>query len=308
MLTLLDIGLVDKEEVATYYEALSELERTTQEAKTATAAAADSASLNPQSQSSPFTPQDGPLSLVPFPAVCAALGAAGMHSLHLAGGLDSAISVFGAMAGVALGSLVVIGDDAAGRTARAVGSTVTRSASTAGEVAGRSVVESFGGAVGATASALEEAIVNAPANFVAGLGRSISNAVSAGVGSVVALPGELATRAADRARGALQGTSEAVVNIPGEVARNVVNLPGEIARQAAQTAGGALQSTSETALKAVKESPKEAAKRLKEAVSTPGETLTAFVKGASGERAGKREEREKARYQPFLFRANCRLV
>lgn len=282
---MLDIGLVDKEEVAAYYEALSELERTTQEAKAATAAAATAASLNPQSASSsaPFTPQDGPLSLVPFPAVCAALGAAGTHSLHLTGGLGTALSVFGAMAGAALGSLVVIGDDATGRAARAAGSAVSRSASTAGGMAARSVSES-----------VEEAVVKAPANFVAGLARSISNAVSAAVGPVVALPGELAAKAVNGAKGALQDTSEAVVKIPGELARNVVNLPVEVARQTAQAAGGALQSTTETAFNAVKESPKEAAKRLTEAVSAPGVILTDFVKGVSVGRAGKREQGEKA--------------
>lgn len=301
VLTLLDIGLVDKEEVGAYYEALSELERTTQEAKAAAAATAAAASLNPQSPSSStsFTPQGGPLSLVPFPALCAALGAAGTHSLHLTGGLDTAISVFGAMAGVALGSLVVIGDDAAGRAARTVGSAVTRSASMAGGAAGRSVTESVSGAAGAAAGAVEEAIVKAPSNLVSGLGKSTSNAVSAAVGSVVGLPGELAGKALEGAKGALQDTSEAVVNIPGDVARNVVNLPGEVARQATQAAGGALQSTSETALNAVKESPKEAAKRLKEAVSAPGETLAAFVKGASDERSGKREQRDKASCQKF---------
>ncbi|CAM9134316.1 unnamed protein product [Ectocarpus fasciculatus] len=271
VLTLVEIGLVDKEEASAYYEALSDLERTTQEAKVAAAAAAEGQpSAARSSSATPFSPQEGPLSLVPFPAVCAALGAAGTHSLHLAGGLGTAFSVFGAVAGVALGGLVVIGDDPLGRAARAAGLALARSAGAAGVAAGKSVSESAAGAAGAAVGAVEEAVIKAPANFLAGVASSISSAVSAAVGSVTALPGAVVTKAADGAKGALQDTSDAVVN-----------MPGEVARKAAQAAGGALQSTSDAAVTAVRESPKRAAKSLNDAVSSPGKTLTAFANGAS---------------------------
>ncbi|CAM9276851.1 unnamed protein product [Ectocarpus sp. 12 AP-2014] len=271
VLTLVEMGLVNKEEASSYYEALSDLERTTQKAKAAAAAAAESQpSAARSSSASPFSPQEGPLSLVPFPAVCAALGAAGTQSLHLAGALGTAFSVFGAVAGVALGGLVVIGDDPLGRAARAAGLALARSAGAAGGAAGKSVSESAAGAAGAAVGAVEEAVVKAPANFVAGVASSISRAVSSAVGSVTALPGAVVTKAADGAKGALQDTSEAVVN-----------LPGEVARKAAQAAGGALQSTSDAAVTAVRESPKMAAKRLNDAVSSPGKTLTALASGAS---------------------------
>lgn len=280
MLTLLEIGLVDKEEMAAYYEALSELERTTQEAKVA-AAATTATPANPTKSSSTTaaTAEDGPLSLVPFPIVCAALGAAGTHALHLTGDLGTATSVFGAVAGATLGALVVAGDDAGGRAARAAGLVVARSAGAAGGAVGKGISESVGGVAGgvasAAASAVEEAVVKAPANLVAGLASSTSSAVSSAVGSVVSLPGQLAAKAVDGAKEALQDTSEAV------------------ARKATEAAAGALQSTSEAALEVVNETPKEAAKRLKEVVTGSGENLTAFVSRASDKAAGKREEPRK---------------
>lgn len=264
--------------MAAYFEALSELERTTQEAKVAATAAA-ATPLNPPNPSStaPFTAKEGPLSLVAFPVVCAALGAAGTHALHLAGDLGTATSVLGAVAGVALGSLVVAGDDAGGRAARAVGSVVARSAGTAGGAVGKGLSESVSGVAGAAASAVEETFVKAPSNLVAGLASSTSSAVSSAVSSAASLPGQLAAKAVAGATGALQDTSEAV------------------ARKASQAATGALQSTSEATFGVVKETPKEAAKRLKEVVAGPGENLAAFVNRASDEggKKGKREERQK---------------
>ena len=279
VLTLLDIGLVDKEEAAAYYEALSDLERATREAKAAKAVAADATVNRPAPPStSNFTPQEGPLSLIPFPAACAALGAAGTHALHLTGGLGTAISFIGALAGVAVGSLVVVGDDAGGRAARAAGSAVA-------DAAGKGISESVGGAAGYAVSAAEEAIVKAPANFFNEVARSVSGAVMSGMVSVLNLPRELAARAVDGAKGALQDTSKAVVNVSGEVAK-----------KATQAAGGALQSTSEAALSAVKESPKEAAKLLKDAVSGQGETFTALVGRATVQEVVKREQQQKVCY------------
>eukprot|EP00752_Nemacystus_decipiens_P011875 g10531.t2 len=278
VLTLLEIGLVDKEEMAAYYEALSELERTTREAKEAAAAP-----VNPAKPSStaPSTAEDGPLSLVPFPLICGALGASGTHALHLTGDLGTAVSVFGAVAGATLGALVVAGDDAGGRAARAAGSVVARSAGTAGGVVsnavGKGISESVGGVAGAATSAVEEVVVKAPANLAAGLASSTSNAVSSAVGSVASLPGQLAAKAVDGAKGALQDTSEVV------------------ARKASEAAAGALQSTSEAALDVMKDTPKEAAELVKELVAGPGQNLAAFVTRAS-EKAEKREERQ--RVQP----------
>lgn len=276
VLTLLDIGLVDKEEAAAYYDALSELERTTREAKAAKLVSADTSGSRPKpSSTTTFIPQEGPLSLVPFPAACAALGAAGTHALHLTGSLGTAISFIGALAGVAVGSLVVIGDDAGGRAARAAGSAVAGAA-------GKGLSDSVSGAAGYAASAAEEAIVKAPANLLNEVTKTVSSAVVSGVKSVMNLPRALAAKAVDGAKGALQDTSKTVVKIPVEVAR-----------KATEAAGGALQSTSEAALSVIKESPKEAGKLLKEAVSGQGETLTAFVSRATVEGVGKRGKQQK---------------
>ncbi|CAM9112550.1 unnamed protein product [Hapterophycus canaliculatus] len=297
VLTLLDIGLVAKEEVVAYYDALSELERTTREAKAAAAAAAASPKPpSPPSSTMPFSPRDGPLSLVPLPAVCAALGAAGTQSLHLAGGFGTAISIFGAMAGVAIGGLVVIGDDPLGRLARAAGSAVARSAVATGGAAGKGVSDSIASAAGAAAGAVEQAVVKAPSNFVGGLARSISSVVSAAFGSAAALPGSLVTKAADGAKGALKDTSDAVVAIPGEVARKATRVAGSALQStsaaAASAVGGALQSTSEAAMTAVKgSSPKQAAQRLNGGMPSPGKTLAGFVSSLPS-RAGAGESKK----------------
>lgn len=272
VLSLLDLGLVDKEEVAAYYDALSNLERTTQEAKEATLAA----SLNPRPTSNrPFStatsePEGDPLSLIPFPAICAFLGFAGTKSLHLTGDLDNVASACGAIAGAGIGSLVVVGQDPVARVARTIGSAIIRSAGAAGGVAGKSVSESVVGAAGAAVAAAEQAIIKAPVNMAGALVRSLLDSLSAAAGSVVRLPGELARKTVVGATGALRDTSEAAVN-----------LPGDIARKAVDAAGGAIQSTSEAAITAVTEAPKEAAKRLTEVVSSPGEALTSAVSSAT---------------------------
>lgn len=261
VLSLLDLGLVDKDEVAAYYEALSDLERTTREAKEAAARGPVPSSASKQS-----APQQNPASLVPFPVICAALGAAGAHSLQLTGDLDAAASACGGIAGAALGGLLVVGDDPVGRTARALGEGIAGTVGVAGGLAGKRVAESAAGAAGAAAAAVEDAVIKAPASLAEGVLRSISETVSEGARSVVNLPGALAKKAVDEAKGALQETSEAAFS-----------LPGEIARKASDAAGGALRSTSEATITAVKESPKEAAKRLMEAVSAPGDALKEAV-------------------------------
>lgn len=291
---------MSKEEVSAYYDALTELERTTREAKAAAALAASSPepSAPTASSSIPFSPRDGPLSLVPLPAVCAALGAAGTQSLHLAGSLGTAVSLFGAVAGVAVGGLVVIGDDPLGRLARAAGSAVVRSTGAAGGAAGKSVSQSVAGAAGAAAGAVENAVVRAPSNFVGGLARSISSAVTAAFGSAVALPGVLVTKAADGAKGALKDTSDAVVAIPGEVARKASRAAGSALQSssaaAAAAVGGALQSTSEAAVTAVRGSSKKAGQGLAGGVpSSPGKSLADFVRLPSRGGAGESKKAEK---------------
>ncbi|CAM9945433.1 unnamed protein product [Scytosiphon promiscuus] len=302
VLTLLDIGLVGKEEVSAYYDALSELERTTREAKAAAAVAASSPnpSARPASAMPAFSARDGPLSLVPLPAVCAALGAAGTQSLHLAGGVGTAISIFGAMAGVAIGGLVVIGDDPLGRLARTAGAAVVRSTGAAGGAAGRSVSESVAGAAGAAAGAVENAVVKAPSKFAGGLARSFSGAVAAAFGSAVALPGALVTKAADGAKGALKETSDAAVAIPGRVARKASRAAGSALQTtsaaAAVAVGGALQSTTEAAVTAVKGSPEkaaQAAQRLNGPIPSPGKSLADFISLPSRAVAGASKKAEK---------------
>lgn len=251
---------MDKDEVAAYFDALSDLERTTREAKEATTRSPVPSSTPKQST------QHNPLSLVPFPVVCAALGAAGAHSLQLTGELDTAASACGGIAGAALGSLLVVGDDAVGRTARALGAGIAGTVGVAGGLAGKSVSESAAGAAGAAVTAVEEAVIKAPVNFAGGVVWSISETLSAVIKSVVNLPGALAKKVVDEAKRVLQETSEAAFR-----------LPGEIAQKASDAAGGALRSTSEATITAVKDSPKEAAKRLKAAVSAPGDALKEAV-------------------------------
>lgn len=287
VLSLLELGLVEKEDISAYYDALSNLERATLDAK--------KASLNPQpppsrlSSKTPSTPQDDPLLLVPFPALCAALGVAGTHSLHLAGDLDTLASACGAIAGAGLGSLVVVGDGPLGLAARTVGSVVVSALGAAGGLAGKTVSESAAGAAGAAVAAAEDALVKAPANAVEGLARSVSGGMSSVVGYVAALPGKVAKQAVDGAKEALQDTSRAAINLPGDVARKAVDA-----------AGGALQSTSDAALSAVTESPKDAAKRLKEAVAAPADALTSLVNRPSGAVTGGNGKPTKASSVSFL--------
>ena len=276
VLSLLDLGLVDKDDVAAYYDALSELERATREAK--------QASLSPPPptpSNNPFSSlsQESPLDLLPFPAVCAALGAAGAHSVHLTGGLESATTAVGAIAGACVGGLIAAGDDPIARIARTFGSTVARWVGAVGGQAGKSVSETAAGAAGAAVAAAEEAIITAPANAAAGLGKSLSSGASALVESALALPGKLAKKAVGATVEALQDTSKAVVA-----------LPGDVARKAVETAGDAIQSTSDAAITTLIDSPKEARKRLNDAIASPGETLAAFAKSGSGEGGGKRSK------------------
>lgn len=118
-----------------YYEALSELERTTREAKEATIRP----SQNPATPSNSFPSEQNPVSLVPFPALCAALGAASLQSLHLTGDADAVASVCGGIVGAAIGGLVVVGDDPVGGFTRAVGATIARGVGFAGGWVGKEV-------------------------------------------------------------------------------------------------------------------------------------------------------------------------
>lgn len=102
-------------------------------------------------------------------------------------------------------------------------------------------------------SAAEDALVKAPANAAAAVGRSVSETVSSGVGYVLGLPGQLARNAFEGVKGTMLSTSEAAVKLPGGLAKKAVDVAGE-----------AIQSTSEAAVSAVKDSPKEASKRLQE--------------------------------------------
>lgn len=138
VLTLLELGLVDKEDVTTYYEALANLERTTREAKEATTLAMNKSAATATTPVY-FPGKQDPASLVPFPAICAALGAAGMHSLQLSSDADTIASVCGGTAGAVVGGLLVIGDDPVGGFARAAGAAVARAIGFAGGWAGKEV-------------------------------------------------------------------------------------------------------------------------------------------------------------------------
>lgn len=138
VLTLLELGLVDKEDMTAYYEALANLERTTKEVTEATTLStkiSTSTAIPPGS----LLGQADPASLVPFPVICAALGAAGMHSLQLAGTADTIASVCGGAAGAALGAIVAIGNDPVGEFARAAGAAIARLVGSAGGWAGKEV-------------------------------------------------------------------------------------------------------------------------------------------------------------------------
>lgn len=272
VLSLLDLGLVDRDNAVAYYDALTALDRTAQDAKEAALAA----SLQPLPTratplaSSPTLPPEGLLSLVPFPAVCIALGVAGSHALHLTGTLDAAAFAFGAIAGASIGGLIVAGDDSMGRAARAFGGVVTRSLGAACESAGKGLGESAVGAAGAVAAAAQEAIVKTPSKAASSVSRSWSDAVSATVGSMWGLPGVFAKRVAEGVKRAIVDTSN-----------TVVNMPGDIARQATLAAGNAFQSSSEAAISAVKEAPQEAKRLVDNTIATRAKAWSAFISRAA---------------------------
>lgn len=236
-----------KEEVTAYYDALSELERTARRGKETTVSTAFKSSL----PSNRVQGEGGAVELALFPAVCAILGATGMGSLHLTGGLFTVASTFGAIAGGAVGWVVVARDDAVGGAAKAAGFAVARSASFVGSRAGRSIKETAAGASSAITSAAVEIIVNAPAKVAGDLAKTVSDRASSAVGSVAGLPGEIANNAVEGAKSVLQGTSE-----------TVTGLAGDLALQAVDAAGGALLYTSKAAMKAVKESQQGTANQL----------------------------------------------
>lgn len=268
---------MDKEEVAAYYDALSEVERTTREAKEATVAAAFKSSLPPSDKvTSALTPrvQGGAVELIFFPAVCAVLGSTGMRALHLTGDLFTVASTVGAIAGGAVGWVVVARDDVVGGAAKAAGLAVARSASAIGSRAGRSIKETAVGATNAVTSAAVEVIVNAPAKAAGELAKTVSDSASSAVGSVARLPGEIANNAVDEAKSVLQGTSEAAIG-----------LAGDLAVQAVEAAGGALLDTSKAAVKAVKESQEGTTNQLLQ------DTILASVKSATLPVAGEQQKR-----------------
>lgn len=138
VLTLLELGLVDKEDMTAYYEALENLERSTEEDTEATTSPTKS-STSTVSPSGSSLGQADPASLMPFPVICAALGAAGMHSLQLTGTADTIASVCGGAAGAAVGGIVVIGNDPVGEFARMAGAAIARLVGSAGGWAGKEV-------------------------------------------------------------------------------------------------------------------------------------------------------------------------
>lgn len=112
---------------------------------------------------------------------------------------------------------------------------------------------SAAGIVEAAATAAEDALIKAPANAVGAVGNSIAETVSSSVTYVVGLPGQFVRNVFEGAKDVVLSTSEAAVK-----------LPGGLAKKAANAAGEAIQSTSEVAVSAVKESPREATKKLQE--------------------------------------------
>lgn len=238
---------MDKEEVAAYYDALSELERTTRGGNEATVPTAFKSSLS----SNRVQGEGGAVELVLFPAACAILGATGMRSLHLTGDLFTVASTVGVIAGGAVGWVVVSRDDVIGGAAKSAGLAVARSASFIGSRAGRSIKETAAGATSAITSAAVEIIVNAPAKAAGELAKTVSDSASSAVGSVAGLPGKAANNAVEEAKSILQGTSE-----------TVIDLAGDLALQAVDAAGGALLYTSKAAVKAVKESQQGTANQL----------------------------------------------
>lgn len=297
VLTLVNLGLVDKEDAMAYFDALSDLERATREAKEAASASSRNPSYGILQFLALNTGQQDPLALVPFPVVCAALGVAGMHSLHLSGEADTVAAVFGGAAGAAVGGVVVVGNNASGRAVRGFGSTISGSIASVGSWAGKEISTLVAGALVASTTAAQKTLVEAPVSLAGALISSITGNLSAAVGFVLGLPGLLAQKAVQEAQGALQRTSEAAVK-----------LPAELAREAVDAAGGALQSTSGAAanavkgsvdavkdtVSAVKKSPNETAKNLQEVVSSPEKVLgsaTSLLNRSTGKGAPQKVER-----------------
>ena len=271
VLTLLDLGLVDQEEVTAYYDALSNLERTTREAKQAAVAGASKPPLSLDREKSEATRalQGVPLEFVPFPAVCAVLGAAGVHSLELPGHLSTVASTIGAIAGGAVGLLIVARDDVLGGAVRTVGSIAVESAGTAGMLVGRKISDTAESTLSMVVAEAVQVVIKAPSKAAGGLASSMSDSASSAIESIESLPRELANKSVAGVKDALQGTSQAAIGISGG-----------LARQAAGAAGGALLNTSKAAIIAVKGSSKDAAKQLrKEAITGHGEPHVSFVKG-----------------------------
>lgn len=298
----MELGLLNKEETVKYFDALSELERSSRELETRLGAPSRQASNELLRSVLSKTGEEEPLNLIPFPAICALLGASGVHALHLSGDADTAVTVIGAAAGAGVGSLVLLGDDPLGRAARSVSKTIAVAIGSAGGWAGKEVSTRVFGAIGGSAASAREVLVQAPKTLAVAVGSSVMGSLSAVAASVVAWPRELARRAAQGAQESLQRTSEATARV----------LAGRV-RAASDAAGNTLESTSRATLEAVKDSvaaatgsPREAVARIRGAVQSPQSTFEAAMPlpkraaGTQGRASG--VQREVSRRSPVMQR------
>lgn len=292
MLTLVDLGLLNKEDMVKYFDALSELERSSRQLETLPGAPSREISNELLRSVLSKTGEEEPLNLIPFPVVCALLGASGMHALHLSGDADTATTVLGAAAGAGVGSLVVVGDDSLGQVARSISKAIAVAIGSAGGWTRKEVSTRVLLAIGGSAAAARDALVKAPNTLAAAIGSSVMGSLSAVAASVVAWPREQARKATEGAQESLQRTSQAVARVPSGFVRAV-----------GDAAGNTLESTSRVTLEVVKDSvaaatgsPREAVARIRGVVQSPRSTFEAAIPllkrtaGTRGRESGRQSE------------------
>ncbi|CAM9119664.1 unnamed protein product [Discosporangium mesarthrocarpum] len=238
VLSLFKLGLVEKEEIPAYFEAISTFEKVKQAPTEAPVIAAGVTSAPSRSFSVDFT----------FPSMCAILGVAGVHSLHLPAEADTVASTVGLAAGFGVG--VLFAASPGGSFASNVSKFCSGLVSSAVEWVSRSVMGAVTDATEAATLAAQETFVKAPSRLADTVVSAVGDNLSAAGERTVSMPSVLA----DKVRGAAEASVKGVTTQVATAAQNAAMWPV----RCVQEAGEQVRQVPVTVVSAIPTSPEKA--------------------------------------------------
>ncbi|CAM9671302.1 unnamed protein product [Choristocarpus tenellus] len=262
VISLFSLGLVEKEEIPEYFEAIASFEKE----KIASVTESPTSGTEVEKPSTPGSvPAWNLVDYWTFPVLCALLGGAATHSIHLSAELDAVASTAGIASGLILGGFLVTSDDKLGGVARNVSKPAASAFATAVVWASSIVRTSATSAISTAAEAAGDTFVKTPSRVVTTAVRSAGDGISDAGARAARIPSVLLQQLFKAIGDGLKGV---VVN-----AATTVKDTAMAPVKGVEAAGQQVLELPSTVVASIRSSPEEAVKLARSALEmTKGKT------------------------------------